>query len=189
MSIRGAMALLSFNAALSPFTAAAADAFRDGLLALDRGDLAAARASLEQASKSAPGNGRVWVALAQVYWRLHDDAEGEAAAKRASNLGADDAAVAQGLAIYYSETHRPLLSARTQAKLAALLPENRAARERIATLYFEAAKPLLDAQEVISATTVSGSEAPLAGLIMSTWNNLEISTSAGRDSSSEAIFR
>ena len=162
MSMRGAIALLSLSAALAfgaglsvrPAFASAADAFRDGLLALDRGDLASARASLEQASKSAPDNGRVWIALAQVYWRLHDNSESEAAAKRASSLGANDAAVTQGLAIFYGETQRPLLAARAQAKLAALQPENRAARERIATLYFEAAQPLLDAQNFAEAESV-----------------------------------
>ena len=39
------------------------DPFRTGLIALERGDLQSARSNLEQASKLAPRDGRVWVAL------------------------------------------------------------------------------------------------------------------------------
>ena len=46
--------------------------FRDGLLALQRNDLAAARTNLEDASRLAPGNGRVWVARSQTYGLLKD---------------------------------------------------------------------------------------------------------------------
>ena len=46
---------------------------RAGLLALQGGDLALAQSNLEAASKLAPREGRVWVALSQTYWRLHQD--------------------------------------------------------------------------------------------------------------------
>jgi len=40
------------------------ETFRAGLLALQRNDLNSAETNLETAAKLAPGNGRVWVALA-----------------------------------------------------------------------------------------------------------------------------
>ena len=90
------------------------DSFRAGLTALQRGDLEGARNSLEAACKLAPRDGRAWVALSQAYWRLHKSAEAEEAAGRAATLGADDPAVLQGLAIYYSETNQTLKAARAQ---------------------------------------------------------------------------
>ena len=130
-------------------TAAGADPFRDGLVALQRGDLAAAQSNLEQASKAAPGDGRVWVALAQVYLRQRNESGAAHAAHRAEELGPHDPAVLQGLAIYYSETHQDLKGARTEAKL-----PGDTARKRAAELYFAAAKPLLDAQKFEEAAVV-----------------------------------
>ncbi len=75
-----------------------------GLLALQRGDLAAAQTNLEAASKLAPRDGRVWVALSQTYWRQHKDADAEDAAGKAASFAPEDPAVLQSLAIYYSET-------------------------------------------------------------------------------------
>ena len=69
------------------------DSFRNGLTALQRGDLASAQSELEAASKMTPRDGRVWVALSQTYWRLHKNTEAEDAAgtfgERVADLEAD----------------------------------------------------------------------------------------------------
>ena len=130
------------------------DALRAGLIALQKGDLAAAEASLEAAGREAPQNGRVWVALSQTYWRLHREADAAAAAGRAAAVAPDDPAVLQGLAIYYSETGRTLQAAQAQARFAAKMPGNAEARERAAELYFAAARPMLDAQKFAEAAAV-----------------------------------
>ncbi len=141
--------LLLFAAATSPD-----DPFRDGLLALQRGDLASARANLETASRLAPRDGRVWVALSQTYWRLHRDAEAEDAAGKAETVAPDDPAVLQSLAIYYSETNQTLKAARAEAKYSAKIPESSDARERAGQLYFQAAQPLLDRQQFADAIVI-----------------------------------
>ena len=64
------------------------ESFRAGLLALQRNDLNAAETNLEAAAKLAPDNGRVWVALAQTYWKLKQSVKADAAAAKARNAGA-----------------------------------------------------------------------------------------------------
>ncbi len=130
------------------------DSFRAGLLALQRGDLAAAQTNLEAASKLAPRDGRVWVALSQTYWRLHKNAEAEDAAGKAATLAPEDAAVLQSLAIYYSETNQTLKAAQAAAKYSAKVPANRDAREHAVEPYFEAARPLLDQQKFAEAVVI-----------------------------------
>jgi len=121
---------------------------------LQSGDLAAARTNLETASKLAPRDGRVWVALSQTYWRLHKDAEAEEAAGKAATLAPEDPAVLQGLTIYYSETNQTLKAAQAAAKWSAKAPENGEVRKRAAELYFEAARPLLDQQKFTEAVVI-----------------------------------
>lgn len=123
------------------------DPFRTGLIALERGDLQSARTNLEQASRVAPRDGRVWVALSQAYWRLHKNAEAEDAAGKAASVSPEDPVVQHGLAIYYAETNQTLKAARAEAKV----PN---AREHAAELYFDAARPLLDQQKFLDALPV-----------------------------------
>jgi tetratricopeptide (TPR) repeat protein len=130
------------------------DAFRAGLLALERGDLASARTNLETASRLAPRDGRVWVALSQTYWRLHKDTEAEDAASKAATLAPEDPAVLQSLAIYYSETRQMLKAAEAAAKYAAKVPANGAAHDRAIELYFQAAQPLLDQRKFAEAAVI-----------------------------------
>ena len=77
--------------------------FRNGLIALKEGNLAVAQSSLESAAKLQPANPRVWLALAQTYWKTNKPAEAQAAAQRAETLTRDPA-ILHGLAFYYSET-------------------------------------------------------------------------------------
>jgi tetratricopeptide (TPR) repeat protein len=130
------------------------DSFRAGLLALQRGDLAAAQANLEAASKLAPRDGRVWVALSQTYWRLSKSGDAEDAAGKAAAFAPDDPVVLQSLAIYYSETNQTLKAAQAAVKYSAKVPENGDARERAAGLYFDAARPLLDQQKFAEAVVI-----------------------------------
>jgi tetratricopeptide (TPR) repeat protein len=123
------------------------DSFRTGLIALDHGDLDSARSNLEQASKLAPRDGRVWVALSQAYWRLHKSAEAEDAAGKAASFAPEDPVVLHSLAIYYTETNQTLKAARAEAKVPTAL-------EHAAELYFQAAKPLLDQQKFLEALPV-----------------------------------
>ena len=123
-------------------------------MALQRGDLASAQTNLEAASKLAPRDGRVWVALSQTYWRIHKNAEAEDAAAKASAFAPEDAVVLQSLAIYYSETNQTLKAARAQAKYAGKVPEKSEAREHAIELYFEASRPLLDQQKFVDAVVI-----------------------------------
>ena len=106
------------------------ESFRAGLLALQRNDLAAAAANLEAAARLAPNNGRVWVALAQTYWKQKDSRRADDAAAKAALHGAADALVQSSLAIYYSESGQTLKAAEAQAKYASLAPQNADARRQ-----------------------------------------------------------
>ena len=85
------------------------DVFRNGLLALQRNDLAAAEADLQSAAGMQPENARVWVALAQTYRKRGELKKADDAAQEAGKLGANDSAVLGTLAIYYFEAAQPLL--------------------------------------------------------------------------------
>jgi tetratricopeptide (TPR) repeat protein len=143
-------ALLFLFAASATFD----ESLRAGLIALQRGDLAAAQTNLEAASKLAPRDGRAWVALSQTYWRQHRDADAEEAAGKAAKLAPEDPAVLQSLAIYYSETRQTLKAAQATAKYSAKVPEKGDVRERAGELYFEAARPLLDQQKFAEAVVI-----------------------------------
>ena len=101
----------------------------------------------------------MWVALSQTYWRLHKNADAEEAAGKAAAFAPEDAAVLQGLAIYYSETNQTLKAAQAQAKYAAKVPDNQRARDHAIELYFEAARPLLDQQKFAEARRDSAAKA------------------------------
>lgn len=136
------------------FGSGADDSFRAGLVALERGDLAAAQTNLEEARRLAPRDGRVWIALSQTYWKQHKNADAEAAAGQAAALAPEDPAVLQGLTIYYSETGQALKAAQAAARFSAKMPANSDARQRAEDLYFSAAKPLLDAQKFAEAQSI-----------------------------------
>jgi tetratricopeptide (TPR) repeat protein len=143
-------ALLLLLAASTPFD----DAFRAGLLALQNGDFAAARTNLEAAEKLNPQDGRVWMALSQTHWRLHETAEAEDAAEKAATLSPEDPVVLQSLAIYYSESGATLKAAKAAAKYSVKVPSDQAAAERAAELYFEASRPLLEQQKFEEAIAI-----------------------------------
>jgi tetratricopeptide (TPR) repeat protein len=128
--------------------------FRAGLLALQRNDLPAAEQNLATASRLAPGNARVWVALARTYWKLDRGAEADRAAGRAGSLGKSDAAVLNSLSIFYADAGQPLKAADAEAAYCVLAPGDAPARERAAALYFQAAQPLLEQQHFTEAIAI-----------------------------------
>ncbi|MDE3197547.1 MAG: tetratricopeptide repeat protein [Acidobacteriota bacterium] len=130
------------------------EAFRSGVIALQKGDLTAALSNLEAARKLSPRNGRVWVALSQTYWKLHQEAEAERAADTAAGLAAGDAVVQKSLAIYYSEAGHTLKAARAQTAYAEEVPSEARARDRAIELYFEAARPLIEKQKFAEAAAI-----------------------------------
>ena len=130
------------------------EAFRAGLLALQRNDLNAAAMNLGTAAKLAPNNGRVWVALAQTHWKLKESTKADDAAARAATVGANDPLVLSTLAIFYSESGRVPKAAEVQAQYSALVPNDAAARDKAESLYFEAVQPLLKQQKFADAIGV-----------------------------------
>jgi tetratricopeptide (TPR) repeat protein len=160
--------VLLLAASLLAASASFDQAFRTGLIALQRNDLAAAESNFLAAAKLQPESGRVWIALAQTYWKLHDAVKAEEAAGKASRLGPNDPAVLQSLVIYYSESNRIPEAAEAQGRFAAAMPADRSAAERAAALYFEAAQPLLQGGNFAgaismlqAATTKIGKDAQL----------------------------
>ncbi len=133
------LALLLFLAASATFE----ESFRAGLLALQRNDLSAAQTNLEAAAKLAPNDGRVWIGLAQTYWKQKVNVKADAAAAKAESLAPRDPLVQRSLAIFYGESGRGLKAAEAQARYSALVPQDAQARERAESLFFEAAQPLL----------------------------------------------
>jgi Flp pilus assembly protein TadD len=81
---------------------------------LQRNDLKTAETHLGAAAKLEPGNGRVWIALAQTYRKLSEVAKADAAAVKAAGLGASDPLVQKSLAIYFSEAGELLQAAEAQ---------------------------------------------------------------------------
>lgn len=143
-------ALLFLFAASTTFD----ESLRAGLIALQRGDLAAAQRNLEAASKLSPRDGRAWVALSQTYWRLHREAQAEEAANNAAAYAPEDPAVLQGLSIYYSETGQTLKAAQATARYSSKAPAKTDIREHAIELYFQAAKPLLDQEKFAEAVVI-----------------------------------
>jgi len=77
------------------------DLLRQGLSALQRGDLAEAREDLEQASESDPRNPYVWSSLAETYLRLQDRDKALSAAGKAEKLGGDNPVLVHALGMFY----------------------------------------------------------------------------------------
>jgi len=99
-----AVIFLGASAALAAERASFDDELRRGLVALENNNLTEAKQSLEEASRLQPKSPKVWIALAQAYWRSKQAGPAQAAAKRAEVLAANDPVIQHALAIFYSET-------------------------------------------------------------------------------------
>jgi Flp pilus assembly protein TadD len=143
-------ALLVLLAASASFE----ESFKAGLLALQRNDLTTAATQLEAAARLAPKNSRVWVALAQTYWKRNERSKADAAADKAAALASGDALALKTLAMYYGESGRPVKSAEALARYTELSPQDTQARERAESLFFEAAQPLLQQAKFAEALEI-----------------------------------
>lgn len=94
------------------------DLLKLGLLALQKGNIAEARADLEQASRIDPKNAYVWSALAQTYFRANEPQLASAAAEKAERIGGRDRVVSHALAMYYSEVGDFRHAAKLDAQIA-----------------------------------------------------------------------
>jgi tetratricopeptide (TPR) repeat protein len=93
--------LLQFCLLLALTDAQASDLLKQGLLALQRGELPEARKDLEQASQVDPQNPYIWSSLAETYLGLEDREHAISAAKTAERLGGGNPVVAHSLALFY----------------------------------------------------------------------------------------
>lgn len=143
---------------LAPFFAAEPQSFESaykaGLVALFHDDLTAAQSNLEAAAKLQPSNGRVWAALADLNLKLNRRDEADRLAKKAEALAPDDPLVAKALAIFYSQTDRPLPAAELEVKYAAANPSDNGALQQAAAWYFAASQPLLARQKFAEALAI-----------------------------------
>ena len=110
---------------------------RAGLVALEKNDLAQARLNLENAAKIEPSDPKVWVGLAQTFWKLHDVSEANDAAAKAEKLGPKDAAVQHALSVYYAETNQFDKAGDAEAKYSKGVPTDRDAVLRSMTFYIK----------------------------------------------------
>ena len=137
-----AFALLLFAGTAQSFDSA----YRAGLIALGQNKLAEAESNLQTAAKLAPSNARVWAALAETWAKMGKTNDADHAAEKAESFGSADSLVSHALAIYYSQTSRPLKAAQLESKYAVANPSDAAAKQRAAEWYFAAAEPLLKQQ-------------------------------------------
>ena len=79
--------------------------FREGLIALNSNNLVAAESKLEACTQLEPHNSRVWLALAQTYWKQHKALDAEKAAQSAETWAAGDAVTSNLLATFYTEDY------------------------------------------------------------------------------------
>ena len=82
---------------------------KQGLVALQHGQLAEARSTLEEASRVDANNPYVWTSLAETYLRLGDSTKAESAAAKAGKLAEANPVVAHALGMFYFEDAQMLL--------------------------------------------------------------------------------
>jgi len=118
---------------------AAEKLLRQGLVALDRDELAEARRNLEAASKLAPGEARIWLGLAQTYLKSGLRELADRMAARAASLGGKDPLMQRGLAIIYTEAGQWEQAGRFEAAFAAAT-QDRDAAVRAVMLFLQAGR-------------------------------------------------
>src|SRR5260370_40302976 len=116
-------------------------ALRSGLAALQSNNLPVARARLEDARKMQPNNSRVWLGLAQTYWKLRLADLAHSAAAKAQSADPENPVVLHGLAYFYSESGEPAKAAPLEARYAEKAQRDRDAFPRALELYLQAKQP------------------------------------------------
>ncbi len=82
---------------------------KDGLVALNRGELAKAQSELEQAETEEPRNPYVWTSLAQTYLREQQLDKADSAAAKAEETGGREPVIRHALGIFYFDFGQVLL--------------------------------------------------------------------------------
>ncbi len=139
---------------------AAPNGLREGLLALNRGDLAGARGALEDVSRREPENALVWAALAQVYFKSSEREAALAAAQKAERFGPDNAAIQHALAMFYSGEGEPAKAAAFERRFAASPMADDEASVRASRLFLSGG----DAQEALETALAALALKDRAGL-------------------------
>jgi tetratricopeptide (TPR) repeat protein len=98
---------------------ATSSALRQGLLALQSGDLKRAQAELQEAAKGDPGNPFVWTSLAETELRLGDTNQALSAAAKAESTASDKPVIWHALAMFYAHAGNFKAAADWEAKYAA----------------------------------------------------------------------
>lgn len=136
------LVLLLLFPALAPPPATFESRIQAGVTALDRNDLAAAQANLEQAAQLKPGDAGTWMLLAQTYAKQKNRPAALAAAQKAEGLGDKDPEILQGLANFYGVLMPDLPKAASIGeRYAALAPEDSTAWRKVAALYLSIGQP------------------------------------------------
>jgi tetratricopeptide (TPR) repeat protein len=117
------------------------DDLRQGLVALNRNDLAHAREFLERAAKEDPRSAVVWVALAQTYLKSGQKDMAVQAAGSAEQFGADTPPVQHALALFYAGTGDLAKAAAWQRRFAATPGAGLQAAADAAALSLDAGQP------------------------------------------------
>ena len=130
------------------------ESYRAGLQALAQNRLSDARANLEQAAKLEAGSSRVWLALAQTYWKLQEPGKANDAADRAAKLAAGDAPLLRLLAFYYDESGQRLKACDMQTEYAVAAPADGRGPTQALDCFLEAQAP----ERAILASARGGTE-------------------------------
>jgi len=144
---------------------------QQGLLALQKGQLAEARKDLEQASRLDTKNPYVWSSLAQVYLRMKEPVKASAAAKTAEVVGANNPVIDHALAMFYSEAGDLGRAAQWEEKFATSGKADSNALARTAELYLNAGngkRALQLAQQAESANETPATEDLLGRSLLAT---------------------
>jgi tetratricopeptide (TPR) repeat protein len=128
------LALLAFSGPPQP-----ASLLREGLIALEHGQLSEARKDLEQARAADPKNAYISSSLAEVYLRMREPKLARQAAETAERQGGGtDPILAHALAMFYSEAGDSAHAAKLEATYAQSSRADRNALSRVASFYLEA---------------------------------------------------
>lgn len=112
---------------------------REGLIALEHGQLSEARKDLEQARAADPKNAYISSSLAEVYLRMREPKLARQAAETAERQGGGtDPILAHALAMFYSEAGDSAHAAKLEATYAQSSRADRNALSRVASFYLEA---------------------------------------------------
>jgi tetratricopeptide (TPR) repeat protein len=91
--------------------------FREGLIALNQNNLPVAESRLTAAAQLEPRNPRVWIALAQTFWKERKPLEAETAVHNAEANAGDDAVARSTIGLFYKDAGEPFYFEAAQAHL------------------------------------------------------------------------